>query len=106
VKVQEDFKNQGGTTLENDNACICACAVVIHLVGENDGFDGAAGQKHMNLAAPANNRAKHILSSLMRASVAARCTLNRHVEAVADLVGDESIWQALLRAVSGRRPAS
>jgi tetratricopeptide (TPR) repeat protein len=38
VKVQEDFKDLGGTTVENDDVYIQACDAVIHLVGEMTGW--------------------------------------------------------------------
>jgi hypothetical protein len=37
VKVQEDFKDQGGVTLENLDVYIKACDAVVHLVGDMTG---------------------------------------------------------------------
>jgi hypothetical protein len=37
VKVQEDFKDLGGATVENDDVYIRECNVVIHLVGDMTG---------------------------------------------------------------------
>jgi hypothetical protein len=42
VKVQEDFKDLGGVTLENLDAYIKACDAVIHLLGDMTG--AAAGR--------------------------------------------------------------
>jgi tetratricopeptide (TPR) repeat protein len=38
VKVQEDFKDLGGTTVENDDEYIRACDAVVHLVGDMTGY--------------------------------------------------------------------
>jgi hypothetical protein len=47
VKVQEDFKDYGVPTVENDDVYIATCDAVIHLVGDMTGF----------MARPASTRA-------------------------------------------------
>jgi hypothetical protein len=50
VKVQEDFKDLGGTTVENDDAYIRACDAVIHLVGDMTGWMAQPASNHAILA--------------------------------------------------------
>jgi len=45
IKVQEDFKELGGTTLEKLDTYIAACDAVVHLVGNMCGSAADAGQQ-------------------------------------------------------------
>jgi hypothetical protein len=50
VKVQEDFKDYGGTTLDKLDLYIAECDAVIHLVGDLTGADAPAASMKSLLA--------------------------------------------------------